>query len=277
MAVGSSAAGHALRDVHLVRDALLRQTVRLIPAAILAAAVFLAGVLVIALLCSESPRVPASGPPFAAGGFGDTVRLFGENLLVLALYATGSLAALASKARSRSDAMSISRRRAGAGRAATALVLGLMFFAACRQALVLGRGVAGFAGYFYVSRSSLWLGVLPHAAPEMTAFFLPVSAWRFASRHAGRQTHLVSMAAAVVAALPLLATAAAIETYLSPSVIRAVACIKESEGFSGGGDCGAEAPECPKLSPAEFERRYHIHVSQAAGEAQAHCARPRGG
>jgi uncharacterized membrane protein SpoIIM required for sporulation len=106
---------------------------------------------------------------------------------------------------------------------------------ACRQAVVLGHGLAGFSNYFYVSRRRLWLGVLPHALPELTGIFLPVAAWLYASREGKERELLALTAAAVLAAVPLLAAAALIEAFVSPKVFRAVTCIGEREGFRGGG------------------------------------------
>ena len=149
------------------------------------------------------------------------------------------------------------------GRLATAIVVGLLLLAACRQAYALGHRLAGFSEYFYASRWRLWLGVLPHALPELTGVFMPLAAWRFANGHGQQRELFAFTAAAVVAALPLLATAALIEVYVSPKVFRTLTCIGASEGFRAGGDCAAEPRECSRLSPAEFEKRYHIHLSQA--------------
>jgi len=188
------------------------------------------------------------------------------------LYAMGNLAASVIQRQRTGDAHLMTIGRELASRLAMALVIGLLLFAACRQAYVLGHGLAGYSDYFYVSRWRLWLGVLPHALPELTGIFLPVAAWLFASRHGKQRELLAFTVAAVLAALPLLATAALLEVYVSPKVFRALSCIGPSEGFRGGGDCGPEPQECPRLGPAEFENRFHIHLSQPeiAG-ARRHC------
>ena len=135
--------------------------------------------------------------------------------------------------------------------------------AAWRQALTLGHGLAGFANYFYVARWDLWLAMLPHATPELTAIFLPVAASLCASRAGAQRGPRSLTAAAMLAALPLLATAAILEVYVAPKTFRALTCIGESEGFRAGGNCATEPRECPKLTFDEFEQRYGIHLSPA--------------
>jgi uncharacterized membrane protein SpoIIM required for sporulation len=251
----------------------IAQTVRRLPAALVAATGLLVGVLVVAMLSAESRQVPASGPPFAVGGISDAARIFGENLLVLSLYTMGNIAALVVKRWRAGEEQRRMISRKLVSQLAMAMVIGLLVFAACREAYALGRGLAGFSGYFYASPWRLWLGVLPHALPELTGIFLPVVVWFLAIREGKEHELLTYTAAAVLAALPLLATAALMEVYVSPKVFRALTCIGESEGFRRGGDCRPEPRECPKLSPAEFEKRYHIHLSQAeVSSAREHCS-----
>ncbi|MFZ1927284.1 MAG: hypothetical protein WAU42_14225 [Solirubrobacteraceae bacterium] len=242
---------------------MVAQTIHRLPAALVVATGLLLSVLVVAVLSGESRQVPASGPPFVAGSISDAARIFGKNLLVLSLYAMGSIAALLIQRWRAGEEQSKMVSRTFVSRLATSIVVGLLLFAACREAYALGHGLAGFSGYFYVSPWRLWLGVLPHALPELTGIFLPVVVWFFASREGKEHELLTLTATAVLAALPLLATAALMEVYVSPKVFRVLTCIGESEEFRGGGDCGPEPRECPKLNLAEFEKRYHIHLSQA--------------
>jgi hypothetical protein len=269
----SSARRHGLRDADRVPGAMLASTLRCLPAALAAAVAMLVSVLLVALLSPEFRQVPASGPPFVAGNIPDAFRIFDENLLVLALYAMGNVAASVIRRWRQGEVQPMTASRGLASRLALATVVGLLVFAVCRQAYALGHGLAGFAGYFYVSRWRVWLSVLPHALPELTGIFLPVAAWLFASR-GGRQRELLALTvAAVAAALPLLAAASLTEVYIAPRVFNALTCIKETEGFrAGGDDCGPEPRECAKLSPAQFERRYHIHLSPAdVTDARRHC------
>ena len=262
-AVESTAPGRAPREAGRHAGTAAARVIRWLPVALAMAVVMLVGVLVVALLSREARQVPASGPPFVAGTLEDAPGILGENLLVLLLYAMGSVAASGIRSWRVGNAQPSTARTTLVSRLSTAMLLGLLLFVACRQAVFLGHGLAGFANYFYVPRWRLWLAVLPHAIPELTAVFLPVSAWRYASREGEEQKLAAFTAAAVLAALPLLAAAALIEVYVSPKAFRAVACIGEREGFRGGGDCGAQAHACPQLSPGEFERRFHIRLGHA--------------
>lgn len=215
-----------------------------------------------------------SGPRFVVGDLPDAVRIFGENLLVLALYAVGNVAASIIRRWRTGGAEPVTMGRDLVSRLAIVTVIGLLLLAACRQVYVLGQGIWGSA-YFYVSRWWVWLGVLPHALLELTGIFSPVVAWVFAVRE-GRQRELVAFTVvAVLAALPFLVTAALIEVYVSPRVFNALTCIGGSKPLRGEGPCSSEWKECPKLSAPEFEKRYRIHLSQSeiAG-ARRNCSPP---
>ena len=250
--------------------------IRWLPAALVMAAAMLFGVLVVGLLSGEARKVPPSGPPFVVGNLSDVARTMGENLLVLLLYATGSVAAAGIQRWRSGKAQPTTARQDSAGRLATGMVVGLLLVVTCREVVVLGHGLAGFANYFYVPRWRLWLGVLPDALPELTAMLLPVAAWRYAGRRGQLERLPALTVIAVLAALPLLSAAALIEVYVSPKAFRALTCIGEREGFRGGGDCGTEPKNCPKLSPAEFERRFHLHLSRAEiADARRGCSTSR--
>lgn len=259
----NSARRHERRGIDGWSSTMAAWTVRCLPVALVMAVALLVSVLVVAVLSGQATQVPPSGPPFVTGSITDAARIFGENVLVLILYAMGCVAASIIRGWQTRDAPYATVSKEAVGRIATALVIGLLLLAACRQAYALGHRLAGFSDYFYASRWRLWLGVLPHAPLELTGVFMPVAAWLRARRQ-GKQRELLALAvAAVLAALPLLAAAALIEVYVSPKAFRALTCIGASDGFRGGGDCGPEPHECPRLSAAEFEERYHIHLSQA--------------
>lgn len=262
-AIENTAGSQAPRVVGSVPTTMFATGIRWLPVALVIAVTMLLAVLVVALLSGEARRVPASGPPFVVGNIYDAARTLGENLLVLLLYAMGSLGASGVHRWRWGNAQHRAASRGLASRLAVATLVGLLVFVACRQGFVLAHGLAGYANFFYVPRWRLWLAVLPHALPELTGIFLPVAAWRCACREEMQQTLPALTAAAVLAALPLVASAALIETYVSPEVFRAVTCIGEREGFRGGGDCGAQTQECPKLGPVAFERRFHLRLSQA--------------
>lgn len=264
MAVVENIAGRRRsRGVGFVSAATPATVTRWLAVALVLAAAMLVGVLVVAVLSGEARRVPASKPPFVTGNLHDAAGILGRNLLVLLLYATCGLTGWGIQRWRSATARAGRANTDRAPRFAMAMVVVLLLLVAYRQGAVLGHGLSGFANYFYVPTWRLWLSVLPHALPELTAILLPVAAWLYASRK-GEQRNLPALiAAAVLAALPLLVAAALIEVYVSPTAFRAVLCIGEEEGFPAGGDCPAEAQSCPKLSAAQFERRFHIRLSQA--------------
>jgi hypothetical protein len=245
------------------------EAVRWLLVSLAAATCLLLSVLALAVLSTEYRQVPVSGPPFVAGDLTDALSILGENALVLTLYAVGCLAAFV--VHRHADPASRTARDETRTRLATALIIGLLVLAACRQAYVLGHGLAGFSAYFYVGRWRLWLAVLPHAIPELTGMLLPLAAWFCASRKGELHRLAAVTASAMLVALPLLASAALIEVYISPKAFRALTCIGAKEGFAAGTDCGLEN-ECPKLTPQAFEKRYGIHLSQAArAGSNRHC------
>ena len=275
MAVETRARRQVPCEVARVSSTMPVRMVRWLPAALVAATGLLFGVLVVAMLSRGSRQVPVSGPPFVVGDLPDTVRIFGENLLVLALYASGNVAASIIRRWRKGGAGPVTMDRDLVGRLAMVTVIGLLLLATFRQVYVLGHGISGFSAYFYVSRWRVWLSVLPHALPELTGIFLPVAAWLFASRQ-GRQRELVAFTViAVLGALPLLATAALTEVYVSPRVFSALTCIGGSKPLRGEGPCSSEWKECPKLSASQFEKRYRIHLSQSEiARARRNCSPP---
>ena len=67
------------------------------------------------------------------------------------------------------------------------------------------------------------MGLLPHAVPELTALFLPLAAWLVASRR-GRWADLLAATVVTVSiAVPVLLAAAAVELYVSPEWLQALA------------------------------------------------------
>ena len=67
------------------------------------------------------------------------------------------------------------------------------------------------------------LGLLPHALPELFALFLPLAAWTLASR-AGRWEELLAATFVTTAiAVPILLLAGAVEVWVSPRLLLALA------------------------------------------------------
>jgi Stage II sporulation protein M len=243
------------------------QVSRWVLVSFLAATCLLLFVLAVAVLSAEYRQVPVSGPPFVAGSITDAMRIFGENCLVLALYVAACLSVFVMRRHRRAPTESWTAQEVTRTRLATSLIIGLLLVAVCRQAYVLGHGLAGFSAFFYVNRWRLWLAVLPHAIPELTAMLLPVAAWFCASRKGELDQLAAVTVSALLVALPLLASASLIEVYVSPKAFRAVTCIQAKEGFTAGTHCGTEE-ECPKLSRRAFEEHYGIHLGPGSRQ---HC------
>lgn len=213
--------------VRFTRDALQRWSER--PLAIvsrwlagsgLAAAALLLAVLLIASLSGGYIQVVALQPPFAVGDWSSVGKLIASNLLVLALHALACVAgfiagsALPLQASSRSGISHWVHRHGG--RIAIAFVACATAFSLSIQAYVLGHTLAGVAHFLRVSPALLLLGVLPHAAPELIALFLPLAAWIIASRRGEWEQLLAATLVTIAIAVPLLLIAALIEVYVSP-------------------------------------------------------------
>jgi hypothetical protein len=74
-----------------------------------------------------------------------------------------------------------------------------------------------------VAPGTLLLALAPHALPELIALFLPLAAWMLASRHGKWQDLLAATFVTVAIAVPVLLAAAAVETWVSPQLLAAIA------------------------------------------------------
>ena len=110
-----------------------------------------------------------------------------------------------------------------AGPFAIAFVLGATLFSLGTQAYVLGGQASTLAAQLDVSPALLLLCLTPHALPELTALFLPLAAWTLASRRDAWDELLAATIVTVAIAVPVLLASGAIETWVTPHVIRAVA------------------------------------------------------
>jgi hypothetical protein len=160
------------------------------------------------------------------GTLGDSMHLFGRNLLVLALHSMACLAGFMAG----SSLPQIAESQSGLSRwvheKAGPLAIGFVFlataFSLTTQAYALGQGASTIAAQFDTTPATLLLCLLPHAIPELTALFLPLAAWIIASR-AGRWNELLAATFVTTAlALPALLTACLIEVFVSPLLIQAV-------------------------------------------------------
>ena len=110
-----------------------------------------------------------------------------------------------------------------AGPLAIAFVGAATLFSLATQAYTLGGGASTLAAELHVSPALLIVGILPHAIPELFALFLPLAAWTLASR-AGRWEELLAATFVTTGiAIPILVVAAAVETYVSPHLMLALA------------------------------------------------------
>jgi hypothetical protein len=96
-------------------------------------------------------------------------------------------------------------------------------FSLLTQAYALGGHASTLAADLDLSPFMLVVGILPHALPELFALFLPLAAWTLASR-AGRWEELLAATFVTTAiAIPILLLAAAVEVWVSPRLLLALA------------------------------------------------------
>jgi hypothetical protein len=195
--------------------------------ALLVAFALLFAVWVVASLTEPDP----SGAFFPGVSYAATTGDFGfvlyRNGLVLALHALACVAgfmagsSLPTVAEGYTGVMRKVHDRAGP--LAIGFVVLATVFSLCTQAYALGHAASDLAGELGVSPALLLVGLLPHAVPELTALFLPLAAWTLASRRGAWQDLLAATFVTVAIAAPVLIAAAAVETWVSPRLLIALA------------------------------------------------------
>ncbi len=110
-----------------------------------------------------------------------------------------------------------------AGPLAIAFVGAATLFSLFTQAYALGGGASTLAGDLGISPLLLMIGLLPHALPELFALFLPLAAWTLASRRGDWQELLAATFVTTAIAVPILLATAAIEVWVSPELMLALA------------------------------------------------------
>ena len=154
----------------------------------------------------------------------DYVHILVRNGLVLALHALACVAgfiagsALPLSASHRTGADRWIHEKAGP--LAIAFVIGATTFSLATQAYILGHGIADVGWQLNVGTGTLVLCLLPHALLELTALFLPLAAWLIASRRDRWEELLAATFVTVSIAVPIILTAAAIELWVSPELLR---------------------------------------------------------
>jgi len=159
--------------------------------------------------------------------FGDYLAVLYRNSLVLALHAMACVAGFmagSSLPLSASKRTGVSRWvHEKAGPLAIGFVVCATTFSLCTQAYVIGGGAATIAAQLGTTPGMLLLALAPHALPELFALFLPLAAWIVASRAGQWQDLLAATFVTVAIAVPTLLGAAAIEIWVSPRLLEAIA------------------------------------------------------
>jgi hypothetical protein len=169
-------------------------------------------------------RIPGLNEP-ATGG--DYLFVLYRNGLVLALHAMACVAgfiagsSLPLSAANRSGVDRWVHEKAGP--LAIGFVVCATLFSLCTQAYGIGLLAADVSGLLQIGPGTLIVGLLPHALPELVALFLPLAAWMIASRQGRWDDLLAATFVTVAIAIPVLLAAAAVELWVSPELLRALA------------------------------------------------------
>jgi hypothetical protein len=187
----------------------------------------LLAVYVVARLSRADPTeylIPGYNAP---AGLGDYLHVLVRNGLVLALHAMACVAGFmagSSLPLSASKRTGLSRWvHEKAGPLAIGFVVCATAFSLCTQAYAIGAGTAAVAGQLGTTPGLLLVALAPHALPELVALFLPLAAWIVASRSDDWQDLLAATVVTVAIAVPVLLASAAIETWVSPHALQAIA------------------------------------------------------
>jgi multisubunit Na+/H+ antiporter MnhC subunit len=159
-------------------------------------------------------------------GLQDFLFVLFRNGLVLALHALACVAGFIAGSSLPAAAQGYSgiwrKVHDRAGPLAIAFVIAATVFSLGTQAFALGHGAADLAFRLDVAPLLLLAGLLPHALPELTALFLPLAAWTFAARREAWKDLLAATFVTMAIAVPILIAAAAVETWVSPALLRSI-------------------------------------------------------
>jgi Stage II sporulation protein M len=196
-------------------------------AALAIAVALLAAVWVVAALATPDPgghEIPGVTRPADTADFAFVLY---RNGLVLMLHALACVAGFIAGSTLPAAAAGYSGRwrtlHDRAGPLAIGFVLAATTFSLLTQTYALGHAAADLAADLGTSPLLLITALLPHALPELTALFLPLAAWTLASRRGAWRELLAATLVTVAVAAPVLLAAAAIETWVTPGVLRALA------------------------------------------------------
>ncbi len=192
----------------------------------LATVVLLIGVLIVAELTRGAGPTQVSGPPFQTGDIGNVLNILGDNLMVLALHLLACVAGFTggSSLPSQAAAMEGYKRTVSilTARFALVFVAFAMVGSLLVQIVTIGHSVAWLGARLDVSPAKVLLGVLPHAALELFAMFLPLAASVRAARRREWDQLLAAVIVTAMLALPILVACASWETWVAPHLVAAI-------------------------------------------------------
>lgn len=187
------------------------------------AVALLSGVWLMASSATVDPAPIAVHGVNSPADFSSYLQILIRNSLVLALHAfaciagfiAGSSIPMGSEGRGRFSRWFHEK----AAQFAIVFVCAVTLFSLGTQVYYLG-GIGGtIAWQVGLTPGQLVLTILPHALIELTAVFLPLSAWLYFSRRGEWDRLLAATFVTVAAAVPMLLVAAAIETLLWPRLL----------------------------------------------------------
>jgi hypothetical protein len=110
-----------------------------------------------------------------------------------------------------------------AGSLAIGFVVAATLFSLCTQAYALGSAAATLSAQLDMSPALLLATLSLHAVPELFALFLPLAAWTIAARRKAWNELLAATFVTVAIAIPIIIAAAAVETWVTPRLLIALA------------------------------------------------------
>jgi hypothetical protein len=110
-----------------------------------------------------------------------------------------------------------------AGPLAIGFVVAATLFSLSTQAWALGSAASTLSAQLGMSPALLLVTISLHAVPELFALFLPLAAWTIASRRKQWNELLAATFVTVAIAIPIVVAAAAVETWVTPRLLLALA------------------------------------------------------
>ena len=107
-----------------------------------------------------------------------------------------------------------------AGPLAIGFVVCATLFSLTTQAWALGSAASDLSAQLDISPGLLLIALSVHAVPELFALFLPLAAWTIASRRKRWNELLAATFVTVAIAIPIVIAAAAVETWVTPGLLR---------------------------------------------------------